>query len=362
MEIIVYGTGKRCGKLIALVDRYMDLQIIGFADSYKKENQWGLPMVNLVEDKDKYIDTAIVISMSIPLQVLQVYTELQALGYKNIYRYLGKTYCWNKDFFQGECIRLEGIGEHWMPRIEMHAADHCNLNCKCCTHFSPLTEKQFPDYGQSMADLAKLKKLIGGTLEFNLLGGEPLLNHELPEYIKGIRENIETKSIFVITNGLLIPTLDESVLRSFHEYNVIVSISAYEPTNKIIEKIKDRLEKLQVDYVLAGYELKNKFYKIISLSKNSIYPHECISQLCVNVRNGKIAKCPTLLYLDKLNKRFGLDLPDEGIFQLDEFNGGLDLKQKLEKTVPLCAHCIKKEVVWKQCGRKIEVEDFVEIE
>ena len=27
--------------------------------------------------------------------------------------------------------------------LEVHLAEHCNLNCKGCSHFSPLAEKEF---------------------------------------------------------------------------------------------------------------------------------------------------------------------------------------------------------------------------
>ena len=28
-------------------------------------------------------------------------------------------------------------------QVEMHIVDHCNLNCNCCNHFSPLAEPWF---------------------------------------------------------------------------------------------------------------------------------------------------------------------------------------------------------------------------
>ena len=32
--------------------------------------------------------------------------------------------------------------------LEVNLADHCNLNCQCCDHFSPIAKKTFLDFEQ----------------------------------------------------------------------------------------------------------------------------------------------------------------------------------------------------------------------
>lgn len=359
MDIIIYGIGANCEKVIKKIKEYNYFRLLGLADSYKNENQWGIPMIDVEMCVEEYKNVPVVISIVDPQLVLQVYYKLQSLGYMNIYRFLRKDYCWNSDFFQGSCVKLENIGKCWLPRLEMHAANHCNLNCKCCTHFSPLFDNTLPDYEQSMSDIKKLKRLIGGTLEFNLIGGEPLLNPNISDYIIGIRENLSITTIYIITNGLLIPKLNEDTLRCFHDNNVIVSVSEYKPTHRIIDKIRMKLEDFQVDYVIKSS--KDIFYKPLTLSEHGTYMHDCLAPACVNVGNGKIARCPMILHLDKLNTRFGLKLTEEGVFDLDEFKDGFDLKNRMTKEYPLCRHCVKNEVLWGQCGGEIKVEDFVEL-
>ncbi|GHT99783.1 hypothetical protein FACS1894142_7680 [Spirochaetia bacterium] len=43
----------------------------------------------------------------------------------------------------------------------VYATQHCNLNCKCCTAFSPIAEKEFLDIDTYKKDMEKLAELTG---------------------------------------------------------------------------------------------------------------------------------------------------------------------------------------------------------
>lgn len=34
--------------------------------------------------------------------------------------------------------------------LEVNLADHCNLNCQCCDHFSPIAKPTFLNYGKRL--------------------------------------------------------------------------------------------------------------------------------------------------------------------------------------------------------------------
>lgn len=71
-----------------------------------------------------------------------------------------------------------------LMQIEFHLADHCNLNCKGCTHFSNLVkEPVLADYEQFRQDLRRLSGLFSNIYEIFLLGGEPLLNPDAGNFI-----------------------------------------------------------------------------------------------------------------------------------------------------------------------------------
>ena len=71
---------------------------------------------------------------------------------------------------------LQNLGKPRIPYLETHLCDHCNLNCKSCSHFCPLvTEPTFTDLEQYTKDIRVLsKKLAIRTIR--LMGGEPLLH------------------------------------------------------------------------------------------------------------------------------------------------------------------------------------------
>ncbi len=64
-------------------------------------------------------------------------------------------------------------------------ADHCNLNCKGCVHFSPLVrESVFPKLSDVERDFIRLREIIEYIDTIRILGGEPRLNPELSRYLE----------------------------------------------------------------------------------------------------------------------------------------------------------------------------------
>ena len=64
--------------------------------------------------------------------------------------------------------------------FELHIADHCNLKCKGCIHFSPLAEEKFLDTDIFQRDCQRIAELTDNNRlgKIRLMGGEPLLHHK----------------------------------------------------------------------------------------------------------------------------------------------------------------------------------------
>jgi len=215
-----------------------------------------------------------------------------------------------------------------------------------------------PDFDSRMSDVKELKRLFTHIAVFYILGGEPLLNQQLEEYICGIKGLLPETSIVLVTNGLLLTSISENILQCIRDNKIVISISEYEPTHRIMDKIKARLCEFGIMYQIRAYDSKQKFNKPLSLKEDTIYKHKCISNGCVNIYEGKIAKCPTLMYIDYFNETFHTNLPNEGIVDLSAARHGRDLLEKLKQDVPLCRHCIEYAMPWSRCGKKINVHDF----
>lgn len=94
--------------------------------------------------------------------------------------------------------------------IEVNLADHCNLNCQMCDHFSQIAKAKFIDIDVFERDISRLAELTERRLEFlYLLGGEPLLNPQIAALCKVARTHLPDTSIQIFTNGLLL--LDDSM-------------------------------------------------------------------------------------------------------------------------------------------------------
>ena len=64
--------------------------------------------------------------------------------------------------------------------FEYHLADHCNLNCKGCDHFSPIAETKLTEFTQFKKDINRMSELFEKKAKsIHILGGEPLLNPEI---------------------------------------------------------------------------------------------------------------------------------------------------------------------------------------
>lgn len=358
MKIIVYGAGFNGKKILETIKKYPEIDILGFADSYKKVDFYGYPIIDLFGNQE-YVNVPIIITIGMLEEKRKVYFKLKSFGYKYIYFYMKKNGCFHQDFFKGECIELKGVDETALFYAEMSIVDFCNLNCKGCNHYSPIFKRVLPDFTRRIEDVKKISSLFNRVVEFSLLGGEPFLNNNIMDYIIQVRKILPNTEIQIVTNGLLLPHVQEAVYQCIRENRVTITISEYVPTTEIMDKITTLLENNKVDYVIKASEFKKKFYKTLSLSESSIYPHACISKGCINICDGKVAKCPTLLYIEELNNKFNTDLPNKGIYDLDKFKSGEELLKYMELETPLCKHCINYQIDWERCGKDVVLDDFV---
>ena len=116
--------------------------------------------------------------------------------------------------------------------LEVNLADHCNLNCQCCDHFSPIAEETYLDYDQYVKDIRRLADLTDGKIGLmKLEGGEPLLNNRVIDYMKVTRECFPESRIWLITDGLLLPKLgqreEDNIWEAVKEYEIEIRMTKY---------------------------------------------------------------------------------------------------------------------------------------
>lgn len=358
-EIHFFGAGKNGNKAYKILKRYYNdkNKLMTYVDN-KKSGEYEGVKISKPHNIDK--TSRVIITIENIKMVVEVYLELKQLGFTNMYwfvNYYNRPVECN-DFVEDECIDISGWGNCIFPHMELHISDKCNLNCKGCTHFSPLYSEVGCEYDQVIKDVIRIKELFSTVARVDILGGEPFVNTDIAKYIVTLREMMPNTAMDIFTNGLLIPKLSDDVLQCIRDNNVYISITEYKPTHAIIDKITDKLDRFKIRYMIVPYDKRQLFNTPISTSEHSIHPQMCISNGCVTVANGMIARCPTLMYISKFNEYFNKNLPTEGIINLDDVKSGFELIPKFDEEVPLCKHCIKHDVEWSVCGKEMMLQDF----
>jgi len=226
--------------------------------------------------------------------------------------------------------------------LEAHVVDKCNLNCKGCSHFSPIARKNSYSFDEFEKDIKRLTEILGGIKTFRLLGGEPFIAKNLSKYIIAVCQAFPKTDLRIVTNGLLIGKTDNVLFDIIKESRAQLDISLYPPTMEIIDEIKEILIKNELRYSFLG-PIK-KFRKRITLSgkyDNVESFKKCISNNCTFLYKGKISACPgpSLCYI--LNDRFGSELNAKNdVF--DIYTPDVTGKQVLKfinRPLELCKHC-----------------------
>ena len=231
----------------------------------------------------------------------------------------------------------------YLPYLEFHIADHCNMNCKYCEHYSGLVKTpKFTDLKRFTRDLEQLHKFIDDIGTIRILGGEPLLNPEVNEYVKLCRRLYPFANIFVVTNAILLPKMSDEFFNTLKENRAGIHISLYPPLESKMPAIKKLLQEKGV-----WFSVSDEPAKIFTI-KQTLTRHEhkrevflqCFQSHCHNIYEGKISACFLPFTTKYFNEYYGKNLPEDGA--LDLYEDGLTterLKRFLLTPFERCSYC-----------------------
>lgn len=250
----------------------------------------------------------------------------------------------------------------YLPYLEFHVADHCNLNCKYCTHYSPLVGKPvFTEYDRFADDLRQLRKYIVDIGVIRILGGEPLLNPELGRFIELTRELYPASIITVVTNGLLIDRLDPALIEIMKKNMAFFHISFYPPLKDKVQEIQRFLYEKEIPYTIT--QMITEFNKTQTLTPqpDEDFFYRCFQASCTCLHEGKVAPCYAPFTTKYFNTSFGQELPiDEGVDLYDEELTAPILKANLLIPMQRCQYCIAGNACsWEIVGKHSVLEDWI---
>lgn len=228
-----------------------------------------------------------------------------------------------------------------IPYMEFHVADHCNLNCRGCVHFSPLVKGEvFADYQLVEKDFRQLKSKVRQIDTIRILGGEPLLNAELPMYIRLVRDLYPDTRLGVVTNGLLLGKLSEQVILAMKETSCEIDVSLYPPVMEQMDRIASSLREQGIQ-VNVSLPVDRFSYALDNRSGHAAFANRQYCS-CPNLYEGKLYVCPIIAYAKYYNDYFDEDLKivDGAIDLYDESLSFEDIEERLHRIYALCDRCL----------------------
>ena len=248
----------------------------------------------------------------------------------------------------------------FLPYLETHIIDSCNLNCKACTHFAPLcTDDDFYDLEQFKRDIRRLSNVVD-VITFRMLGGEPFKKRNVVDYIDIVKTYMPHTHMRFITNGLLIPTLPQEVLDSLKINKIALDITLYPPTAKIFDEIKSVLDRNEIIFSTDQVPLK-EFFVYMNLHGGHDPSKSASLCRCAGsrfLRDGKIYKCPVDATTKYYNREFGgegFPAPTSVDIYAENF---VSLVNTLDGYVELCTYCNEEQrfIPWQASNKHVKEE------
>lgn len=241
-----------------------------------------------------------------------------------------------------------------IPILHLHLTDHCNLNCRGCDNFSPLSPEVYADIEVFERDCARISELSGGKVEeVQLLGGEPLLHPRIIDFINITRKYFPAVNIKMISNGVLLLKQKDEFWNACRKNEIEIIVTKY-PIKIDHNAIEEMAKKQGVKFSFYGSTAeveKNMQCMPLDLegkqdAKDSFL--RCSSaNRCVSLDNGKLYTCSLIPYIKYFNSQFNKNLePTEkdyiDIYKAKDIN---EILEFISHPMPFCRFCKQKGII-----------------
>jgi len=261
----------------------------------------------------------------------------------------GPTVWWRRALASDRWLRastpfLRSIGRKpTLPYIEMHLVDHCNLNCRSCSHYSPVSPERFASPGEADRDFARLAGLFRRVAEVRLMGGEPLLHPDLDRFVIAARRRLPNSRIALVTNGLRLASQPDSFWDLLAAQRVELQVTSY-PIVLDRGLIKSRAAE---HGVACRFSARVRRFRTVPMDPDGTRDPDEMYRLCGAqrrcpfLRDGAVYLCARIGMSGLLADRFAAHLPigscDRSV--LDEVRDGYDVLRFLAVGAPWCRFC-----------------------
>lgn len=233
-----------------------------------------------------------------------------------------------------------------LETMEIHVAEHCNLNCKNCSMFCGLVETcDFPCYQEFEEGIKQLKNFFPHIKKFRIIGGEPLLNPELDKYICLIRNVYPYTDIRLISNGILVTKMSDQLIQTIIDNDVTFIVTQYISLKHSIDEINRFLSKTGIRYIVTEAVLEfQKIYNALGDSDIDENFYRCHWKgSCATMYGTKIATCYVPFVIHYFSDKFNLAIEETG--KIDLMEEGLTAQgiiKRMHTPFDMCRYCAPK--------------------
>jgi organic radical activating enzyme len=214
-----------------------------------------------------------------------------------------------------------------LPFVESIVLKPCNLKCHGCSTYSDLTHSGYTTAEEGIEELRQWSQRLE-IQAWGAMGGEPLMNPQIREWIKGVRELLPNAQIRFITNGILLEKHFDIVEMLAEMGNAVFKITVHVEDERIERMIKrihaqytwEPVYEFGIHRFSTDREFKfqvtrpTKFYKSFRGEYINMQPHTsdakaafdvCIQQRCPIIYKNKLYKCGVAALQPEIVERFG---------------------------------------------------------
>lgn len=252
-------------------------------------------------------------------------------------------------------------------RLEFVVTDYCNLNCRGCTHYSPLAEKEFAQLEELKQSMEQLAGICGNKVKSAyLIGGETLLYPHLTEAMEALRKYFGKQRLYIFTNGIALPKMSDEFYVTAKRLGFVIAITRYPIKFDYNQIIKDvRARGIEVE-VFGDRSMADSFFRFALDPKgqqNARISHfKCYNRGCMSIVGDRLYPCSISACIGHLNKACGTDFRHhEGDYlHIPSIKSYSEVRNLREKPVPFCRYCIYPVDVVKYGPSKRLKEEWVE--
>ena len=149
-----------------------------------------------------------------------------------------------------------------IPYFETHITEACNLKCRGCSHFSVLAKPKHKDLAEFDREFKRLSEIEEVSI-IRLMGGEPLLNPNLMEYLRIARKYFPGSHIALVSNGILADRLIPHQ-REIAELRINLTFSDYDLGNQNLtecNEVHNKWSLYNISLDPSGQQDKDKSYQ-----------------------------------------------------------------------------------------------------